>query len=76
MDLADTGRVEALYVRVPAHLKDRLDDASHALRRMKATNQELIAVLIDQEVDPTTPTGLAALTKRLERYRRRAMTGA
>jgi hypothetical protein len=73
-DLAIPGRVEALYVRVPAHLKDRVDDASHALRRMKASNQEIIAALIDQEVDPTTPAGLAALTRRLERYRRRVMS--
>jgi hypothetical protein len=67
-----TARAEALYVRVPAHLKDRVDEASHALRRMKASNQEIIAALIDQEVDPSTPAGLAALTRRLDRYRRGA----
>jgi hypothetical protein len=62
--------VVAMYNRVPADLKDRVDDASHQLRAMKATNQEIIAALIDQEVDPSTPSGLAALRRRLERYRR------
>lgn len=68
-------RVEAMYVRVPADLKDRVDDASHQLRAMKATNQEIIAALIDQEVDPSTPPGLAAVRRRLERYRRTALGG-
>jgi hypothetical protein len=63
-------RLEPLYTRVPEHLKARLDDASHALRGMKASNQEIVAALLAQEVDPSTPAGLAALTKRLERYRR------
>lgn len=63
-------RLEPLYARVPEHLKARLDDASHALRGMKASNQEIVAALLAQEVDPSTPAGLAALTKRLERYRR------
>jgi hypothetical protein len=67
---ARSTRVEAMYVRVPADLKDRVDDASHQLRAMKATNQEIIAALIDQEVDPSTPAGLAAVRRRLERYRR------
>jgi hypothetical protein len=68
-DLAVT-RLEPLYTRVPEYLKARLDEASHALRRMKASNQEIVAALLDQEVDPSTPAGLAALTRRLERYRR------
>jgi hypothetical protein len=68
--VAQPARVEAMYVRIPADLKDRVHDASHQLRGMKATNQEIIAALIDQEVDPTTPTGLAAVRRRLERYRR------
>jgi len=61
---------EALYVRIPAHLKARLDDASKSLKPMKATNGEIIAAMIDQEVDASTPAGRGALTKRLERYRR------
>jgi hypothetical protein len=68
--VAQPARVEAMYVRIPASLKDRVHDASHQLRGMKATNQEIIAALIDQEVDPATPTGLAAVRRRLERYRR------
>jgi hypothetical protein len=65
--------VVAMYNRVPADLKDRVDDAAHQLRAMKATNQEIIAALIDQEVDPSTPAGLAAVRRRLERYRRTAL---
>jgi hypothetical protein len=65
----------AFYVRLPGLLKERVDDASHALRRMKATNQEIIAALIEQEVDPATEEGLGALTERLERYRRSGTLG-
>jgi hypothetical protein len=78
VDLPATGKAEvvlvAFYVRLPDHLKDKVDQASFELRAMKATNQELIAALIDQEVEPTTPAGRAALTRRLERYRRRVMS--
>lgn len=73
--VAQPARVEAMYVRIPANLKDRVHDASHQLRGMKATNQEIIAALIDQEVDPSTPTGLAAVRRRLERYRRTTLGG-
>lgn len=73
--VAQPARVEAMYVRIPANLKDRVHDASHQLRGMKATNQEIIAALIDQEVDPATPTGLAAVRRRLERYRRTTLGG-
>jgi hypothetical protein len=59
----------ALYVRVQQPAKDRLDDATRALRRDHATNGELVAALLFQEVDPYTPEGLAELRARLQRHR-------
>jgi hypothetical protein len=66
----------ALYVRVPEHLKDRVEAVAFALRglRPRPTNQELVAMLIDQQAEPSTPEALATWERHLKRYRRRQAT--
>lgn len=66
----------ALYVRVPARHKDRVENAAFALRglRPRPTHQELVAMLIDQQPDPSTPEALATWERQLKRYRRRQAT--
>lgn len=51
-------RREALFVRIPASLADRLDRAAFELR---ASKQELVTGLLERHVDPASPASLAGL---------------